>query len=334
MSKRPPIVADKDALKSTPARPLDPAALSNDQATLRALVGALNSTPRGVDPNAPVDTTKYDAPTGAANATILTDTSVDESKEAALNAALSAQRKGASQQEIVDAAKQVISQPVVSLPTPAPQQAAQPASTVIQRARRLVLTGRNIKQIAAQLGSVNFRLNADAHALALRFFPDAELDTPGFAELIATIRAWGDGEVSEKYPLTVERAMFTRLARIEPTEPGASTTANFGKPGFWTDALVSYIKTHAEANPNDLIVVSGISDITQLRFFQTLGFQHWHITGAPGAQVDPFSAQLDQDTIRVVSQQRQGAKLRAVWSEPTPCNGRLWTAKEFIDAFK
>lgn len=311
----------KDALKSKPVRKLDPANLSNDQATLRALVGQLNAAPRGTE-DAPVDTTKYSGPTGIGNTTIVTESIPDAQSQAAQAAA---NPKISSASPALPAASSGSSN--VSSITPMPG----------QRSRRLVLTGRNIAQLIPQLGATEFSIDRAARQIAKLLFPAATDGDHGVQNVIDTIFAWGTGELTQKFPASLERAMFqywmhngnlSGAVNMDWTQYGRNA-------GFWTDSVVAQAKSFHEENPDKLIVFTGIPDTTALRYFQALGFQHWHVTGAPGLMSQsPFTSQLDNEVIRAVSSQRQGPKLRVIWVDPTPCNPRLWSVAEFVNHMK
>ena len=294
MSKKFP--NEKLDLTSKPKRPMDPAALSNDQATLRALVGQLNENPKGVDLNAPVDPTKYSGPTGVGNKTVPLDSMPDES---ALQEQL-AQRSP----QMVDPGNKITetNRPVPPAEGLRVNQEVVEAKPVPQRARRLVITGRGLGELVSRLTDARvFQLDKGAVEMVEWFFPDAKPETPGYAGFLKTVIAWGTGEITTDYPMTVERALFVELAHAEFGDA-------YGRnAGYWIDDTVKSIK---EQPADQLIVVTGIQDLVALRFFQTMGFQHWHLTGPSGATVDSFSAQLDQDVIKAISQQRAGPRLR------------------------
>lgn len=299
----------KDALSGQLLRPLDPANLSNDAAVLRNLVGQLNTAPRGME-GVPVDKTEYSGPVGAGNTTIVLDSIPHETASSAPPP------------------------PPDETPVPIPLKGPSP----LGKNRRFVFTGRAVSQIIAALGAKEFSLTSSARQLASIFFPSAKGDSPGFQDFVDTVYAWGTGEVSTDYPATPERAVFQMLVRsIAGALPKGTNWISFGtNPGFWTDTLVNAAKTFFEENPQTFIVFTGIPDHIALRYFQGLGFVHWHVTGRPGTALalDPLSSTLDQEVIKTLSGARSGPKLRCIWGENSPPMPRLWSVQEFLSSMR
>ncbi len=306
-------------------KPLDPSNLANDEGTLRILAGALNAgarVPKGLQQD--VDPAKYSGPTGEGNTTITLD-SMPTAQEQAAQAAASrlqtavTQPRPTVQQLDAAAAKDFEAQlAAAAKPLPAP------------KSRRLVFTGRNLSALAQQLGATQFALDDAARAIAASFYPTESPDSSVYQGFLATVFAWGTGEISDKFPATAERALFCRAVREE------KDWAQYGKnAGFWTDSLVATAKTFSELSPDALLVFTGIPDVTALHYFVALGFQHWHVTGPANLPVDPLSQRCDHDVIKALSKDRNGPKLRVIWSPETPNpSPRLWTQQEFLASFK
>lgn len=321
MSKKSSESGIKEALSEKLARPLDPANLSNDAATLRTLAGQLNAGTRGME-DVPVDPTKYSGPTGAANTTLIIDSIPHESNSP-------------------EAKEAVLPPPDYNPHTTEFPLAAPPAqattSTVLKSNRlRFVFTGRNLSEIIKLIGATEFALDSCARKLAALFFPAAKQDSPGFQDFVETIYAWGTGEVTTEYPASPERAVFQMMVRsVAKGLPAGINWAGFGaNAGFWTDSVVASAKEFAEKNPTHRIVFTGLPDLIALRYFQGLDCTHWHITGRPGTVVDTLSGSLDQDVIKTLSSARSGPRLRCVWGENSPAMPRLWALSEFVNSFR
>jgi hypothetical protein len=273
-----------------------------------------------VDPNAPVDRTEYSGPVGAANRTVTLDTVPDES--AMVAAAEEARAKGIlpplSRENFVGAHMSDLPQkPVAPAEVPHPP-----------RSRRLIFTGRGLENLIPPLQGRHFSLIEGSLGLVKRFFPNIQIGDPGYQELLNAVYHWGTGEITEKYPATITRALFVNAVCAIPGFENYG-----GDAGYWTDGIVNAAKAD---ETGQLLIVTGISDTIGLNYFKALGFQHWHVTGpaADGLTLNKLSAQLDNETLRALSAQRQGPKLRVIWNSPQPHNPRLWTVQEFLDSYR
>jgi hypothetical protein len=309
----------KDALKPNLTRPLDKSALSNDSATLRALTGMLNNpaitgavVPKG-------ETTAL--PTNA-----LPPGSTPEHPDVPLPGAAtpfpSAQTAG------------------ITLPPP-----QAPATTFAQTkvGPRLLFTGRGLSDTVRAIGAIEYNISAPVLRLAQKFFNDSIFvedegikANPGAVSFLATIRAWGSGELSAAFPITPARAIFVQmirsLAAIPDALPAGPNWKRFGADeGFWIDACV----TAAKASGGSRAVITGISNKYEFDYIRAQGFSHWHIMARPGigGNVDALSGSFDNDVTKQVSVSRNGAKLRCIWKDTTPpISGRLWGVNEFVSA--
>lgn len=305
-------------------KPLDSANLANDEGTLRILAGELNKGARvAKDTPVVVDTTRYSGPTGEGNTTLLTDSMPTAQEQAAQAAAM---RPTALQAAVAEAqSKASIEDLMKGPPTkfPLTERNTPPVPPLTQKSRKLVFTGRNLTALVDQLDATHFSLTDGATALAELLTEGITTGTPGYGDLLNTLIAWGNSEYSDQFPLSPERLLFCNMVRALP---GYQEFGN-GK-AYWTDALVT--EAHS-MDFDDLVVFTGIVDIAALNYFKAQGFQHWHVTGPANAKVDPLSHQCDQDVIRTLSKDRNGPKLRVIWSPETPCpSPRLWTVQEFL----
>lgn len=326
-----------EALKSKPVRPLDPANLSNDNATLQALAGALNVESRAAKAiekldSFQVDTTKYSGPTGAANATMPLETLPDESS------------LPQQPQRPVSAVAQPPAAQNNPAPTTAPQAAPSLPSVGLSNQLKLILTGRHTSEVIEKIGAKEFAIDSGILVLAQAFFPSVDLRpagpakvVPGAQALLDAIKAWGKGEISAAFPVNPTRAMFVAFVHslhAAKQLPGGIDWSAFGKnEGFWTDSVVEAAKAFHAENPDQRIVFTGINSVIELKYFQALGCTHWHVSGPSNVKVTDFSTALDNNVIKQISVKRNGAKLRCLWVGNTPSpSPRLWTLDEFIAA--
>lgn len=81
------------------------------------------------------------------------------------------------------------------------------------------------------------------YMLAQRLFPTFQKSDPGGRKLLQTLGAWGRGEVSNEYPLTVERGLASEWVksqlRVDELLLPAIRWSAFGTtPHFWRDAAL------------------------------------------------------------------------------------------------
>lgn len=208
---------------------------------------------------------------------------------------------------------------------------------------RLFFTGRESSKVVETIGATEFSISGDVMRLAQFFFGNAVFSdapinqNPGTQNFLETIKAWGSGEISATYPITPARATFVTMIRsMSEVLPAGITWARFGKDeGFWIDAAVNAAKAFSEANPHSRVVVTGVSSMSEFKYFQALGFRHWHIMTAsiPGAVENKLLTGLNNSVTTQISQTRQGNRLHCVWVGPAmPSTNRLWPLKAFVDA--
>jgi hypothetical protein len=311
-------------------RPLDKAALGNDAAMLRNLTGMLND-PRITGAEVPGAEKRKPFPSANDGGPTIPPEVIP------------------AQDDLTSGAAGDISQP---LPPPVlspasrvqPVATATPAPASAKLGLKLFFTGRNVDQVLNSIPCAEFGILKPVARLAEIFFPGisfgdtALVNTPGAAGFIASLRAWGAGEVSEAYPITDVRACFVTMMRsLAPTGflPKGIDWSRFGAhDGFWIDVAVIAAQEFQKANPNARFAITGVTTQVELMYFRTLGLAHWHVMARPGVGIsNPIALALDNDVTAQISRERTGKKLRCIWNDSTPpASPRLWSAAEFRNA--
>jgi hypothetical protein len=194
---------------------------------------------------------------------------------------------------------------------------------------RIVFTGRSGvgKSFLAEAAALQaIEIDSQIFNYLKQTFPNA-----GEADLSAAatkIRWWGEGVISNAVPVTVERLLFTQHLNA----PG------FGEPGYWVKRLVDGLSSGAG------IVVTQVETTNDLRALQAAGFRHYHVLCSTSTLAqrqkranadDRLANALDQDVTRKLSQNRQGDRLKCVWSDDKaviPNAQRLYSVADFINA--
>jgi hypothetical protein len=319
LNAQPPTAPLGSALTGAPQRPLNPDNLGNDALILRQLVNQLND-PR-LDPR--TDPSKPIVPLISAEA------------KAEIDEVLS----GAAPREIVPAPPMNFPVPNTSLAAPLAQaESVKPPAPVPPPAEtldptRILLTGRHgtdAPKLAFATGAKVFGLAESVFAFA-QVWADS-VDIHGFPAVAERLHAWGDGSITDKNPMSLERVWITHTAR--------QIDAGFGRPGFWAKRLLAEIEEYRAGMPRPVIVI-GISELADFTLFRNdAKFTHFHVmvsnatlakrlpSGQPSQ--DLVSTALDNDVIRQISQNKAGSKLRCVWNDETPPpTNRFWSAAEF-----
>jgi hypothetical protein len=299
-----------------PARPLDRSALANDEAALRSLVGMLNN---------PAITGAEVPKPGAASPAVTEgpggETLVTESLPAS------------------DPITRPAAVPVAAVAVP-------PAAPAI--GLRLFFTGSLASRCAREIGAAEFSVALPVVKLASFFFGESLFPADGTVKgilgadnFIATIKAWGSGEISNNFPITPARAIFITLIKSlargkTKVLPEGPDWLKFGTgEGFWIDSCVNMAAEFHNNNPYRRIAITGVTTQIELNYFKALGLTHWHVMSAPGTGLagDNISVLLDNSCTKTVSNQKTGPKLRAVWcGAGAPISNRIWTMAEFMAA--
>lgn len=240
------------------------------------------------------------------------------------------------EQESLEALGQAIpgmSQPtsVSSVAIPAP--VAAPVLPVTKKSAplRILLTGRSgvgKNFLAAQVTGARVVELTDSIDVFLReFFPDFDPTAPALDSFRSTVKAWGNGVLNEKYPLTPARFLFTRFAKHR--WPG------FGGLDFWVNQLIQ------NSNEAGQSIVTRVETEAEYKALVSAGFRHYHViasTSTMNQRVQRKSADnrlaaaMDADVIRKLSANRQGERLRVIWNDPAsqPPSQRVFTVSQWL----
>jgi len=194
----------KDALKPNLTRPLDKAAMSNDSATLRALTGMLNNpaltgavVPKGE--------------TTALPTTALPPGSIPDHSDVSPPSNIGGAAPFPS--------AQTANPPGSALPPAREVPAKETPAAAVKVGLRLLFTGRGLSDTAHAIGAVEYNISAPVFKLAQKFFNESvfsdvnSISAPGSVSFLATIKAWGAGEISAAFPVTPARAIFVQMIR-------------------------------------------------------------------------------------------------------------------------
>lgn len=220
-------------------------------------------------------------------------------------------------------------------PTPPADPEPVAAQAAIAAPSLVLLTGRSgvgKSFLAAQAGYKVLELDMPIWTFVKGVFPSAKPEE--LQLLVNTIRAWGDGWITKDLPINPARLLF--VERVRPMWP------KFGHSGFWADHLLEYLE--GEMASEGMLPQAAVTNVTTTADFQALtsrGFKHFHVmcsvqtlgarTKRQGAD-DRLAAALDQDVTKKISQQRQGQRLRCVWSDsqPSPNPQRLYSVDSWL----
>lgn len=231
----------------------------------------------------------------------------------------------ASQPGVPPAAEFVVSSPAVVVP-PAPL-------------NRILFTGRSLAGkdwLAGQIGGTIVSLNKLISQLAFFGFEGGASVDVGH-EFVEPVRAWGDGIANDKFPLTPERWLFILKVQEIQADVFPGVDVPFGELGFWNAAFEQAMK-HVKGRA----VVTDCRDEAEYKALVHLGFSPYHVivsnpthAARKSAQrekpANQFSAALDSNVIKQISQQRHGKKLRVIWNDNVaPGSNRFLSVAEFI----
>jgi len=199
-----------------------------------------------------------------------------------------------------------------------------PALTVKHPLNKVFLTGRagGAEEVARQTGAFVLNLRTLIETQMRSTF--GTVPTPA---LVKEFQAWSSGVVSAQYPQTLTRTLLESLIR--------KSFPTFGQPDYWINLVVEQAE-----KTGGRVVVTGIDSIANFKALQQAGFAHYHVmlsnvtaqnkTLSP----DPLSDALDNDVIKKISFQKQGARLHVVWNDNQPSpSGRFYSLAEFLGEF-
>lgn len=180
-------------------------------------------------------------------------------------------------------------------------------------------------------------------------------DLPGIRQFLQTVGQWGRNEVNTKYPLNAERAMFCMMIRSLASHnclmsEGLHLGVDWGMfgltPDLWIDGLLKRVEVAPEGQR---IAVTNCRFANEYKRLVAAGWQHWHIICSPQQWLarlailnldansptvsdmsERLAIDLNADLTRKLSANKNGNKMRVVWSDPSssPSN-RIYSLAEF-----
>lgn len=229
--------------------------------------------------------------------------------------------------------------------------------------RKLFFTGRlkSGKDYAAKAsGAVIFGFADPLYAIATHFFgvtvnASEGKDIPGVRAFLQQVGQWGRAAVTEQYPLTVGRALFSQAVR----EAGAAGKLGhpevewdtYGKnPDIWLNACIFRADLYLNAHPNARVAITNCRFENEFKRLTEEKFQHWHCMCGPKTWAtrlaeskltpespavkdlsEQLAVKLDQNVIKQVSAIKAGPMLRAIWSDTgIKPNPRLHSIQSFL----
>ena len=178
--------------------------------------------------------------------------------------------------------------------------------------------------------------------------PDKKDTVPFLRELYQKIGQWGRGDVSEKYPLSMERCMFSLIVNSGVFDE-ALPYVDFSKWGTGGDIWLDALFRRSGELPANRIFVSNCRFRNEYDALLAGGWDHWHVMcsrqtyeerlrevglSINSKQISDTSEELaglmDNSVINAIKQQPVGPKLKVVWNDtrPSPCD-RLQTLEQF-----
>lgn len=234
---------------------------------------------------------------------------------------------------------------VIEPPKPRPVTTPPPEPV---RGKKLFFTGHpraGKSYLAAKLGARVFEFLDPALAMAAAAFGG---DTaPGAINaFLAEVAVWGEGEVTDRYPLTTTRAMFLDNIR-EAGESGdrlfGVSVVSFGTQGFWARSLLARVKRYQQANPRHMVAVTNVTTPDQYNALRNAGFSPYHVMcnaltrssrGGSETASQQLAESIERDITRKISESPHGKRLWCVWcDEKYPVlSPRILTVQEFLQS--
>lgn len=204
--------------------------------------------------------------------------------------------------------------------------------------------------LADQLHARVFEFADPIYAIAANAFGSIE-DVSLLAPFVNEIYAWGEGLISNDYPLSPVRAMFCDWIKESGEEGDALMgvpVSQFGTSGYWAACLLSRVERFLrvpEAITTTRVVVTGVNTPEQYKFLRDSGFRPYHVAchnttrASRGATTESFNrvaAMVEQDITAKLSREKTGSKFWCIWNDtqqPMPSQ-RLLSLQEFLTAYK
>lgn len=144
----------------------------------------------------------------------------------------------------------------------------------------VILTGRMCSgkdYVAEQAGYTVYGIADPIYKLTERDLGTSDKSEPGVRAHMQKIGAWGRGEVSEKYPLTEERAEYVSNVWDYADEITGMGTyelwQQFGSSDFWVQLL--HLRTKAAPEPKIAITNGRFPE--EINFFTSHQYDHYHV---------------------------------------------------------
>lgn len=232
----------------------------------------------------------------------------------------------------------VTSDPVLENVAPAPIAPPNPVVPVppaVVAPVLIILTGRTgvgKSFLAQRSGAVVMELDDPIRNIAKKVLGHIA-DGPQADSLVDTIFQWGNGQVNTQYPLTPARLLFSACSL-------AGMPQDYGSPGCWVRDLIDRAKRFSEVGGHQ-IIVTGVSSVDDFKALVAAGFRHYHVVCSAASYTsrpkrknasDQLAAALDKDISLKLSQQRQGDRLRCIWSDAGVPHPRLFSVDQWLQA--
>lgn len=236
--------------------------------------------------------------------------------------------------------------------SPAPAPSAPPDHN------RLFFTGRLMTGKDYSANSVGAYVESFAKPLYFlleHFFGIAEHDKDKGRAFMQIVGQWGRGAVSEKCPITPERAAFTAAIRGEAKRANFPSNLAvdwdvFGRdPYLWLNAAVARVAEHVKAHPGSRVALTNVRFVPEHNELKRLGWSGWHVMCSPQTwmmrlatkklgQASPevhdeseaLASHIDRKVFTSI-RSKQGPRLRVIWSDekqPAP-SARLHNLDSF-----
>lgn len=247
-------------------------------------------------------------------------------------------------------------EPVLTQQPPAVPQTPAPVSL-----NKICFTGRLMSGkdfVSEQAGLKVFSMASPLYELQKFFFGSDDKTLPGARAFLQQAGQIGRGEISAAYPLSIERANFIWLVRSIskelPDDLQVSWKLFGNSPDLWIDAMLNRVNTYLESNPTGKVAITNVRFQNEYTNLTAAGFVPFHVMCSPATWAErlknagmtpespaikdlseSMAIALNQSVTKQLSAQRQGAKLRCIWSDdkvacPSP---RLLTVSEFVAMF-
>jgi hypothetical protein len=236
--------------------------------------------------------------------------------------------------------------PPVAQCVPIPGVAAPKAAAAADLPRRIFFTGLprvGKSWLGDQLAARVFEFDDPIRGIAFQLFGTVR-DPKDLDRFAAEVQAWGDGEVSERFPITATRAMFVDYVRnsggVGRTIMGIPVE-DYGTAGFWSRSLLARVAEFEEAFPmGHLVVVTNVTTKPQYDDLRQADFRPYHVScseitrSSRGGKpvMGTIAESVERSITQKISQKPHGSKLWAVWDDPQypPPSSRYMTIKEFF----